>query len=243
MDDLTTTTLLGLALGLRHALDADHVVAVATIAARERRPLAGAAIGAFWGLGHSAVVLLAGLAVLWLGVVVPERVGLAAELGVAAMLVGLGVWSLLGLRTRKGHRPHRHGDHVHTHPPGDAGAGHGHPLGADSVSRVDAALGHARLYRRLRPAVVGALHGLAGSAALALLLVPMVTRPLVGVGYLLAFCAGTVLGMVGATLLIALPATLGAGRWPRLPDAVRGFAGVASIGVGVLLARSVMLTL
>ncbi|MCB9538181.1 MAG: high-affinity nickel-transport family protein [Myxococcales bacterium] len=241
MDDLTTTTLLGLALGLRHALDADHVVAVATIASRERRVTAAAAIGAFWGLGHSVIVLLAGLAVLWLGVVVPERVGLAAELGVAAMLVGLGVWSLLGLRARHRHGPHRHGDLVHTHPPGDAGAGHGHPLGADAVSRVDAALGHARLYRRLRPVVIGALHGLAGSAALALLLVPMVTRPLVGVGYLLAFCGGTVVGMVAATLVIALPATLGGGRWPRLPEAVRAVAGVASIGVGVLLARSVLL--
>src|SRR5881296_178902 len=87
---------LGFFLGMRHATDPDHVIAVTTIVSRQRSPLAAAAIGGAWGLGHTFTILLVGGGIILFGWVIPARVGLSTELTVGVMLVVLGIASVVG---------------------------------------------------------------------------------------------------------------------------------------------------
>src|SRR5262245_6328071 len=119
---------------MRHATDADHVIAVTTIVSRQRSVAGAALVGMLWGLGHTLTILVVGGAIVAFGVVIPPRVGLGMEFGVALMLIALGVLalgeplrSLRGTATAGGHaHPHSHGDYVHTHPHGHAPGTHGH---------------------------------------------------------------------------------------------------------------------
>lgn len=128
---------LGFFLGMRHAIDADHVIAVTTIVTQQRKVSSAALTGISWGIGHSLTLLIVGAAIVLFGVVVPERLGMSLEFCVALMLVLLGLLNLSSFR-RSQNEAHEHSHH------------HGS-------------------YLRFRPVVVGAVHGLAGSAALALL--------------------------------------------------------------------------
>lgn len=207
MTGIWSTALLGLALGVRHATDADHVIAVAAIAGHERRVPGAVTIGLLWGLGHGLVVVLAGLALVWLDMTIPPSVGLAAELVVAAMLIGLGIWSIADLR-----RP-----------------AHSHAAQTDEGEK-------SRVYRALRPVAMGAMHGLAGSAALALLLVPLTDNGASATAYLMAFAVGTLLGMMVVTAAIAAPVAYGSGRWGDLQRRLQLVAGVVSLLFGVFFA-------
>jgi len=199
---LLATATIGFLLGLRHALDADHVVAVSTILSRERSFGRAALIGAWWGLGHSVALFLVGGAIVLFRLVVPPRVGLALELGVAAMLIVLGFRNLAG-------------------PAG--GGGHLHP-------EVPAR----------QPFLIGVVHGLAGSAAVALLV--LATIPTVGAGfaYLGVFGVGTVAGMTLVTALLAAPAALAAGRAAPFERGIRLAAGLLSVALGVFLAYEIV---
>jgi high-affinity nickel-transport protein len=188
--------MLGLLLGMRHALDADHVVAVATIVSRERSILGAARVGALWGLGHSATILAIGGALLTLRVGVPERVALAAELGVALMLVTLGVRSI---RTASAPQP-----------------------GSERSSFV-----------------VGIVHGVAGSAALTLLVLSAVPGTVAGFAYLGAFGIGTIAGMIGVTTAIGTPMLFAATRVAAAGRYLRLAAGVACAVFGLALAHDV----
>src|SRR5690242_21095224 len=88
---------LGFFLGMRHATDADHVVAIATIVSRERSVVGSALIGAAWGVGHTVTVMAVGAAIIVFGVVIPPRLGMSMELAVGVMLVLLGVLTLTGV--------------------------------------------------------------------------------------------------------------------------------------------------
>lgn len=206
-----TVLSMGVLLGLQHATDGDHVVAVSTIVARERRIGAAARIGALWGLGHSATVLLAGGAMVLSGVVLPERAALALEMGVAIMLVVLGIaGARRALRARSvdvRDRPaHRH---------------------ADAPAATSA---------WMRPVGVGLVHGLAGSAALALAVLATVRDRALATTYLAVFCVGTIVGMSVVTAALSTPLALASRR--VAPAALHGVAlaaGVASIGFGLWL--------
>lgn len=189
---------LGFVLGMVHATDADHVAAMSTVVA-ERRKLASAAwAGALWGLGHTAMVMMVGGAIVVFHLVVPAKVALALELGVAAMLVTLGVRSLL-----HGRRPHRHTAAART------------PI--ESVG-------------------IGLVHGLAGSAGVALAVLAEVQSPTVGVAYLGLFGFGTVIGMALVTAALSLPFLVAGRRCAALSVPLGRVAGIASMAVGAALA-------
>src|SRR6266851_1976872 len=141
---------LGFFLGIRHATDPDHVIAVSTIVSRERGIQSAALIGILWGVGHTFTILAAGGAIVLFGVVIPSRVGLTMEFSVALMLILLGGTTVSGILRPRGH-PHVHGDYVHAHPHGHEPDHHGHgeqetPLARLVVATIhDAALSLAYL--------------------------------------------------------------------------------------------------
>jgi high-affinity nickel-transport protein len=199
---------LGFFLGMRHATDPDHVLAVGTIVSRERRIGSAALIGVLWGVGHTFTMLLAGGAIVFFGLVVPPRVGLTMELSVAFMLIVLGALSVAGVR-----RPPA--------PP---------PLGA-----LDRRLGRLGLYRAARPFLVGVVHGLAGSAAVALLVVATIRDPLLSLAYLLVFGLGTIAGMMVITAAISLPFVYTARRLLGVNRSLAVAAGLLSLAFGLFL--------
>jgi high-affinity nickel-transport protein len=233
MEPLVGAVLLGFVLGLQHATDPDHLVAVATIVTRERRLGSGTLVGVAWGLGHTATLALAGLAIVGLGVSLPARVGAGLELAAAAMLVLLGAWRLREAFAGLGQHAtdHDHGGrevvHRHPHP-------HAH-LSRRLLGALDARGG--RLV--LRAATVGAVHGLAGSAAVALLVLAAVKTVGGAVLYFLVFGLGTIMGMTALTAAAARPLSL-ALRVERGRRALAVASGLGAIVVGVVYAARVV---
>lgn len=198
---------LGFLLGMRHATDSDHVVAVTTIVSQQRRVTSAALTGISWGIGHSITLLVVGAAIILFGVAVPERLGMSLEFCVALMLILLGLLNLGGFRRRENEaheHSHRHGPHL-----------------------------------RFRPVVVGAVHGLAGSAAVALLVLPMIREPIWAFVYLLIFAAGTIGGMMLITAIIAVPITYSANRFQSFNRYIGAAAGAFSVGFGLFLVHQI----
>jgi high-affinity nickel permease len=187
---------LGFVLGMRHVTDPDHVVAVTTIVAGDRSVGRASRIGALWGVGHTATILVVGAAIILFGLVIPPRLGLAMEFAVAMMLIGLGVMTLSG-------------------------------RGATGQSSS------------MRPMLIGLVHGLAGSAFVAMLVLTTIPTPSLGVAYLLIFGVGTVAGMALITTAIAVPSAWGAGRFSKMQRYVQVGAGVVSVCFGLYLAHQV----
>ena len=230
MDPLASAILLGFVLGLQHATDADHLVAVATIVSRERRFADGALVGALWGLGHMATLTLAGALVFALNVKIAPAVGTGLELAVAAMLVLLGL-----LRLRDAFRA-RMADHDH----GGAGALHRHGHEAPHVHpspRLLAVFGRDRAALAARALGVGAVHGMAGSAAVSLLVLATLHTTAAAVGYLVVFGVGTIAGMTALTAAMAYPVSL-ALRLVRARTVLAVGAGLGSIAFGLVYAAS-----
>jgi len=215
---------LGLLLGIQHALDPDHLIAVSTIVSEQRDFKWASLIGAFWGLGHTTTLFIVGMLVIGLRVTIPPRLGSGLELSVASMLVILGVNVLrksfgaerVHLHTHS-HNPETHTHfHVHENPKQDHG--HGHPFKA-----------------MRRPFIVGMVHGLAGSAALMLLVLSTIESPLGGLLYIVIFGLGSVGGMLLLSGIISLPFILTAQRFTLMNRWIRVIAGVASVGFGLFL--------
>jgi high-affinity nickel-transport protein len=248
MITLLSILLLGFFLGMRHATDSDHVVAVTTIVSRQRSIGSAALTGIFWGIGHSLTLLVVGGAIIFFGIVIPERLGLSLEFCVALMLVLLGVLNLrVAMRSlrvdplfaaEKHEHVHRHGDYVHTHPHGHESGIHGHSEESVPPARLDRVFGRIRCYRAIRPVVIGIVHGLAGSAAVALLVLPIIQRPVWALAYLVVFGLGTIAGMMLLTATIAVPITYTA-RFNLLHRHFGTAAGVLSLGFGLFLAYQI----
>ena len=240
MAPLVSILLLGFFLGMRHATDPDHVIAVTTIVARQRRVGAAALIGVLWGIGHTLTMVAVGGAIIVFGVVIPPRLGLTMELSVALMLILLGLLNVAGIMrwitaiaTPVHVHPHRHGDYAHSH--GHTPAAHGHAEDDTAIARLDRRLGGLGLYQMLRPLVVGVVHGLAGSAAVALLVLATIPDPWWGIAYLVVFGAGTIAGMMLITAATALPFTYTVSRFAAVNRHLVLASGVASIGFGLFL--------
>jgi high-affinity nickel-transport protein len=234
---------------MRHAMDADHVVAVTTIVSRERTLWSAGLIGGLWGLGHTVTVAIVGGAIILFDVVIPPRVGLAMEFLVALMLILLGTVNLAGMVRKTGGpdgqaanvhaHPHNHQGYVHEHAHGhDAGA-HGHKASETPLARVDAMFGRLGAYRTVRPIVVGVVHGLAGSAAVALLVLASIRDPRWAVLYLLLFGVGTIIGMMIITAAISLPFAYAEGRFIRAHRHLRVATSLLSIVFGLVLAYQI----
>jgi len=184
----------GLLLGIRHAVDPDHVVAVTAIATGERSVRRATRIGAMWGVGHTVTILAVGGAIIVFRIVIPPRLGLAFEFVVGLVLIVLGLANLFS-------------------------------RSQDAPKRGSA-----------RPLVVGMVHGLAGSAAVALLALAAVRDPRWALAYLVLFGVGTIVGMMVVTTAIAVPATLAAGRMGSIRRYLVLASGAASVIFGVLIA-------
>jgi ABC-type nickel/cobalt efflux system permease component RcnA len=223
----TTISVLGLGfvLGLKHALDADHLVAVTTIVSEKRGLLNSAIVGAVWGLGHTAALLAVGIIVILLQAQIPERLALTLEFGVAIMLVILGVNLLIKLfRSKELHmHAHQHGGHFHSHP-------HLH-------ERVEGKETHTHHGMQVggKPFFIGLVHGMAGSAALMLLVLATIPSPIIGLLYIAIFGIGSVGGMLLMSAAISIPFALTATRFTRLNIAVRAVAAVLSVGFGIFM--------
>ena len=244
MSTLLPILLLGLFLGMRHATDSDHVVAVTTIVSRQRSIRSAAWTGVFWGIGHSLTLLVIGGAIILFGLVIPERLGMSLEFCVALMLVLLGALNLRAAfrdfdevadYTGVHRHAHRHGDYVHSHAHGHEPGTHGHAEEDNPPAKLDRALGRSRFYQAVRPIVIGVMHGLAGSAAIALLVLPIIKNPIWAMAYLFIFGVGTIAGMMIITAAIAIPVSCSA-RFQFLHRHLGTAAGVLSLGFGLFLA-------
>lgn len=250
MTELLALAGFGFVLGMRHATDADHVIAVTTILSRSRELAHSTLIGALWGLGHTITVLAVGVLIIGFGVVIPPALGLVMQLAVAGMLILLGVLSLTGaLRgiTERLTPPaplHGH-SHEHLHAHGEGGP-HPHEHAHLHGHGTDAALAGLRdlrdtfgWYQLARPIVVGLVHGLAGSAAVALLVLATIGDPGEALVYLVIFCAGVAAGMALLTTVIGLPFLVSRTRSERINRALTVGTGVLSIAFGLYLAYQV----
>jgi high-affinity nickel-transport protein len=223
---LLPVLLLGLLFGIQHATDPDHVIAVATIVARTRRFGAGALVGAFWGVGHTVTITTVGIALIAFNGSIPPRVGLFLELIVALMLIVLGIVRIVWvLRESALH------SHLHTHDEAVHRHAHVHP-----PARLLRALQMVGPAQALRAALVGLVHGLAGSAAVALLVLSTIRGTAGALGYLLLFGVGTILGMTAMTGLLSLPFTIRAPRMQRARRALALTTGAVSLAFGLYLA-------
>lgn len=246
MSALFPILLFGFFLGMRHATDPDHVVAVTTIVSRQRNIGKAAWTGIFWGIGHSLTLLVIGGAIILFGIVVPERLGMSLEFGVALMLILLGAMNLNATfravenvsaesgPDRIHEHAHLHGDYVHSHTHGHEDSSHGHPEESVPPAKLDRWFGGSRFYQALRPLLIGIVHGLAGSAAIALLVLPIIHEPLWAVAYLLLFGLGTIAGMMLITAAIAVPVSYST-RFQFLHRHLGTAAGVLSLAFGLFL--------
>jgi hypothetical protein len=231
----------GFLLGMRHATDADHVIAVTTILARSRRFVHSTVIGALWGFGHTVTVLLVGVAIIAFNVVIPPPVGLAMELAVAVMLVLLGILNLTGVLSAVTERltppaplhghPHEH-LHAHAGQLDEHAHDHAHLHGHGSDPGLLATFGW---YQLLRPVVVGLVHGLAGSAAIALLVLATIHDTGTALAYLVVFCLGVSAGMAVLTTVIGLPFLVSRARSQRINRWLTVGSGALSLAFGLYL--------
>ena len=258
MVSLFAITAVGFVLGMRHATDPDHVIAVTTIVSRQRSIRTAALVGTLWGVGHSLTILTVGAAIILFKVIIPPRLGLAMELAVGIMLILLGVLNLTGTtrsiterftpKVAGGHsHPHAHGDYVHSHFHGHRAGEHGHAEDATPLAKLDRSLAtfgrgigkRLGLYQTLRPLVVGIVHGLAGSAAVALLVLATIHNSAWGVLYLLIFGVGTIGGMMLTTAAIAVPYAYTGRGFARLNSGLAAASGLVSLAFGLFIAYEI----
>ena len=243
--------LLGFFLGMRHATDPDHVIAVSTIVTRQRTTTRDAIlIGGLWGIGHTLTIVVVGGAIILFSVAIPPRLGLTMEMGVALMLVVLGMWNLTGLLQRIRHglgtqgnalgvshaHPHAHGDYLHSHRHGHGLADHGHGEYQTPQGWLDRRFGRLGFYQVFRPLIVGVVHGLAGSAAVALFILATIQNAWWAMAYLLLFGVGTIVGMLLITLAIAVPIVYASRRLSSVERYLRIVSGLLSLTFGLFLA-------
>ncbi len=246
MVSLLTVISVGFLLGMRHATDPDHVIAVSTILSRHGSMRHAGLIGILWGLGHTITILLVGGAIILFNVVIPPRVGLIMELAVGLMLILLGVLTLTGVMQTISARltpgpggvvhshSHQHAGVVHTHVHGHNPEMHLH-FDEKPAGRFQTALDRIGLYQVVRPLVVGIVHGLAGSAAIALLVLATIRDPKWAVAYLVLFGVGTSAGMIVITAIIGAPFAFTSKRFVSFNRGLGVASGVISVAFGLFI--------
>lgn len=210
-----TLLALGFILGLKHALDADHVVAVSTIVSQAKSLKKSSLFGAIWGVGHTTTLFLVGSVILSFKLVVPDRTALSFEFLVGIVLVLLGIDVLRKVIKDKVHlHKHKHDDIVHIH-----------------IHSHKKSIFHKHTHKSF---MVGLAHGLAGSAALMLLVLTTVKSIFQGLLYILVFGVGSILGMLIISGIIGLPFVLTA-KFDKIHNGVKILAGTISIALGFII--------
>ena len=212
----------GFLIGLKHATEADHLAAVSTIVSERKSLLSSMFIGGIWGLGHTISLVIAGVFVLLLDFQISEQTERMLEFGVGVMLVLLGL-NVLRKIVQGGtlhFHAHEHGarQHVHAH--------------LHETATLDAPHTHHGFSFSPRALVIGMIHGLAGSAALMLLVIPTIDSRLLGLLYIIIFGVGSIGGMMLMSLLVGLPFSLTALRFNRFNSLLQSVAGLISVGLG-----------
>jgi high-affinity nickel-transport protein len=222
--ELMASSGLGSLLGMRHALEPDHLAAVSTLVTGERSSYKAAFLGACWGLGHTIALIAVGTIFVVLRAQMPTALAAALEFGVAVMLVGLGLRAIY-LASRQGAagpvHVHHHGSRVHVHQGMPA---HIH-IGTWTLAR--------------RPLVVGAVHGLAGSGALAALVLTTLPSTAARVTYMALFGLGSTLGMAALSALVGWPLARLGGR-AGIARAVSLVVGCASTALGIFYGSRIL---
>ncbi len=222
MPETQFVTLLGVGflLGLRHALDTDHLAAVSTVLTERPSLLASGAVGLSWGVGHTLTLLLVGSIVLFWGVHIPAEFEFIAESGVGVLLIVLGGMLALRLYRERWHvHSHHHDGEPHVHL-------HSHRRQADH--------GHRHwITESIRPFCIGMAHGVAGSAALMLIILATTTDVAAGLLSILVFGLGSIAGMMVIGMTISIPVIWSRSISRRLFVGVQGLASLASVSVGV----------
>lgn len=225
--DITPSVILalGFAIGIQHATEADHVVAVTTLVSKNKKLRNASLLGALWGAGHTATLLAAGTVVMLFAVSIPSKLGTTFELGVGIMLVILGlsvvrkIWNIksldyfFGIFSLKHAHPHLHNDQIHIHE---------HEHDQD----------HAHSHKSI---LVGMVHGLAGSGALMLILLSTVDSFMTGILYILLFGIGSIVGMLGISTALGLPFVFTAKKYTNINRRIRVIAASISIALGILI--------
>ena len=222
---------LGFSLGLRHALDPDHLVAVSTIVSEHKSLARSSLVGTFWGLGHTASLFVIGLVIILLRSSIPDRVALWMEMGVAVMLIVLGANVVWRVGRERGFKFHKH-EHAHD----------GQPTHEHVHFHSHAAHDHRHRIFRLgrRPFVVGMVHGVAGSAALTLGVMGTINSVALGIVYIVVFGVGSIGGMLLMSAIIGAPFAVTARRFSKINGGIRLLAGLLSVAFGLILAWNLL---
>jgi ABC-type nickel/cobalt efflux system permease component RcnA len=230
--DIFTVLGVGLVFGLKHATEVDHVVAVSTIVSQQRNLWRSTLVGAMWGAGHTASLLITGAIVLSLRIAIPERVTNWLEFSVALMIIGLGVIALWRSLLKR--------NDFHTHEHSHDGISHVHVHFHESETRHQPARPHSHALSAigLKPVLIGSVHGLAGSGALTLLVLTQIQSAWVGFFYLAVFGLGSIVGMILMSGLVGLPFALTAKNVGRVHRHLQTTAAGLSIAFGLWYAYS-----
>jgi len=225
--------LMGFLLGMRHAMESDHVAAVASLVTKSPSMRESLRLGSMWGLGHTVTLFIFGSAVMLLDHMIPERMAMMLEFAVGIMLVMLGIDVVRRFMREKVHfHSHRHADgtlHFHAHAHSDEGT---HTASAHS------SVSHEHMHTEhfpLRPLLVGIMHGMAGSAAMIVLTLQTVHSFGMGLIYITLFGLGSIGGMAALSVVIMLPLRHSANRYARLHQYLQLGIGAATITLGVTM--------
>jgi ABC-type nickel/cobalt efflux system permease component RcnA len=224
-----TVLIIGFTLGLKHATEVDHVVAISTIVSQHKNVFRSAIVGALWGAGHTASLLVVGAIALLLRVAIPERVSGLLEFGVALMIIGLGISALW--------RALRKGTQIHVHEHSHDGLKHKHIHFHDHEKKHEpsATSRHSHAVSRVgfKPLLIGTMHGLAGSGALTLLVLTQISSSWIALLYLAIFGIGSIAGMVLMSGLLGLPFALTSRNLTKLHYQLQTVAAALSICFGI----------
>lgn len=235
---LNTFALLGIGLlfGLKHATEVDHVVAVSTIVSQHRNVWRSSLVGALWGAGHTVSLLVIGIFVLTLKIAIPERVSNWLEFCVALMIIGLGASALWNALRKRGD--------VHVHKHSHDGVSHTHIHFHEPQTKHNAQRKHTHAVSQIgiKPVLIGAMHGVAGSGALTLLVLAQINSTWQGLLYLAVFGVGSIAGMLLMSGLIGLPFALTSRNLTGLHHRLQAAAAVFSLAFGFWYAYDLLAT-
>ncbi|MBI4078957.1 MAG: sulfite exporter TauE/SafE family protein [Candidatus Levybacteria bacterium] len=215
MDKSVFTLVFGFLLGVKHAFETDHIIAVSNILAEQKSSLKAALVGTFWGIGHTTTIFVIGVFVLLLRISITAEISNLLEFGVGIMLVFIGIQNIVQGRVMFHTHPHTHEGKSHTH---------AHPHVREKT-----------LHAHHKSFIIGIIHGLAGSGALMLLVLSTISSPLQGMYYIAVFGIGSILGMTISSFILGTPFVYGVNKFPNIEKYIRITAGTVSLLFGIFL--------